>query len=136
MAATPRQLLDQIALRKRLIHFASRGYLFTLIFAVIFAVVLITLRLFNVVEDPFAWWMVLLVPAVGLLLALIFHRGISELQAARLADEHAKTKDLFLTASSLSTSTGDYQDAVTDQANKQAPTVNAAQVVPYFPGKK
>lgn len=136
MAVTPQELLDRIALRKRLIHWARRGYWFTLIFAIIFATVLITLRLLNIVEDPFRGWMVLLVPTVGVLFAAIFHRGISDMQAARLADEHAKTKDLFLTASSLNTSTGDYQDAVTDQANKQAPTVNPSAVVPYFPGKK
>lgn len=136
MAATPQQLLDRIALRKRLIHLCRRWYVFTLIFSMVFASVLITLRVLNVIEDPFKWWMVLLVPAAGLLLAGIFHRGINTIQAAHLADEHAKTKDLFLTVTSLSTSTGDYQAAVQDEANRKAPMVSPKSIVPFSPGSK
>jgi len=136
MAATPQQLLDQIALRKRLIHFGRRGYLFTLIFAILFATVLITLRIVNVIQDPFTWWSILLVPAAGLLVAAIFHRGITDTQAAHLADEHAQTKDLFLTAHTLNTAAGGYQDAVKDEANRKAPTVIAKAVVPFNPGNK
>lgn len=136
MASTPQNLLDEIAFRKRLIHMARRWYIFTLVLAVIFASVLTTLRLISIIDDPFQWWMVLLVPAAGLLVAGIFHRGISTMQAARMADEHAKTKDLFLTATSLSTSTGEYQDAVTDEANHKAPSVFPKQVVPFTPGNK
>ena len=136
MASTPQQLLSEIASRKRLIHLARRWYVASLVCAVIFVTALITLRLVSVIEDPFKWWSVLIVPAVGLLVAGIFHRGITQTQAARLADEHAKTKDLFLTATSLSTATGEYQDAVADEANHKAPTVSAKQVVPFAPGNK
>ncbi|HAI12964.1 MAG TPA: hypothetical protein DCM28_14750 [Phycisphaerales bacterium] len=136
MAGTPQQLLGEIAMRRRVIHLSQRWYVATLVFAVIFATVLITLRLINVIDDPFQWWMVLLVPAAGLLVASVFHRGINTTQAARLADEHAHTKDLFLTATSLSTATGEYQDAVADEANHKAPTISSKQVVPYAPGNK
>lgn len=136
MASTPQTLLNEIAFRKRMIHMSRRWYIATLVFAVIFATTLITLRLVNIVEDPFKWWMVSLVPLAGLLIAGIFHRGITSMQAARLADEHAKTKDLFLTATSLSTATGEYQDAVADEANHKAPTISPSQVVPYAPGNK
>lgn len=136
MAATPQELLNQIALRRRLIQLCRRWYLFTLVFSVVFASVLLTLRLLNVIEDPFRWWMVLLLPAVALLPAGLFHRGITTMQAARLADEHAQTKDLFLTATSLSTSTGEYQAAVTDEANHKAPKVLPRLVVPFTPGNK
>jgi hypothetical protein len=136
MANTPQQLLNEIAQRKRLINLARRWYVASLVFAVIFVTALITLRLVSLIEDPFRWWSVLLVPVAGLLIAGIFHRGINQTQAARLADEHAKTKDLFLTATSLSTATGEYQDAVADEANQKAPTVAASQVVPFTPGNK
>jgi len=134
--ANSNRLVKQVAGRKRAISFAQSFYLFTLIAAGIYAVLLLLNRLLSLIPDFFDLWTVATVPAIGLIVALIVHRRPKLEDAARDIDKSVSTKDLFLTALLIEKSPGEYKPLVVEAAESRAPQVRPVTVVPYTPWKK
>lgn len=64
-------------------------------------------------------------------LALIFHRRTAAADAARSADAHLGTHDLFLTASLIEHSLGAYQELVLKEAGQRAGQATPQRIVPF-----
>ncbi len=123
------QLLRQVAWRQRLVAIGKRSYLFTLIFAALFAATLVILRVLGTPHAFVSWWTIGAVPLLGILLALLWHPKPTSNQTARLIDQKTASKDLFLTATTLGQSMGDYQAMVASEATDRAKTVQPQQMV-------
>ena len=131
MPSTSDLLFRKVASRWRLVSFAGWFFRFTLLFAVLYALLLVAARLLALIPDVYEPWTVAFVPAGALLAALITHRSIDRTAAARLIDVQLKTKDLFLTAATLATAPGEYHALITHNAEEQARTIRPATVVPF-----
>ena len=135
MGASTSRLIEAVTSRQRLIAIGQRFYWVTLIAAGVYAVLLILSRGLGLIPDWFtpwtsAAWQVGLIPVVGLLAGLAFHRRPRRSHAAHLIDERIGAKDLFLTALMLDRSPGEYKPIVTDQAEGRAAGVRASAVLP------
>jgi hypothetical protein len=126
-----KQLLMRVAQRQRLILLGSRFHLFLLAGAGVYLLLVLVSRLLGVVPPWFTPLTLVIVPALALLLALVFLPRANPDDAARLIDTHLKTKDLFLTACSIDHSLGQYQPVVLAQAEQRAAGVKPAQVLHF-----
>lgn len=126
-----KQLLKQVAQRQRLSLLGSRFHRFLLWSAAAYLLVLLISRLLGVIPAWFTPVTQVIVPGVALLLALVFAPRTHPDDAARCLDTHLKTKDLFLVASSLDHSLGQYQPVVLAQAEQRATGVSPAHVVRF-----
>lgn len=131
MAQSIDHLLRQVAGRKRLASFSNWFFRCFLVAASLYLVLFILARLLSLIPDHFELWTVAIVPAAALLGALIFHRGVTASEAARMVDVRMKSKDLFITAATLDTAAGEYQELITHDAQAQAAAIAPAQVVPF-----
>jgi hypothetical protein len=125
------QFLRRVAWRQNVVSFARQGRLFLLIAIGLYALALLLSRVLGVIPPWFAPWTLALPPAVALLLAWVFYRRPHATDAARVADANMGTNDLFLTASVISTSLGDYQQLVLQAAEQRATGTEPGKVVPY-----
>lgn len=125
-------LLDRVRFRLQITSVAKAMYLSSLIVLAIAIVMILAIRLLGLFPDigREPRWL-LAIPIAAALSALVFHRRIDQRAAARQVDEHAKTKDLFLTLSSISNSAGEYQPLVTATAEERADAIAPNQVVPF-----
>src|SRR5690242_10531261 len=121
-----RQLLMRVARRQRLALIGSRFSQFLLWSALLYLLLLSLSRLLGVVPPWFTPLTLLIVPVVALVPALLMVPTASPDDAARLIDRHLSTKDLFLTASAIDHSLGQYQSVVLPQADERADGVNPA----------
>ncbi len=125
-------LLSRVQARLRVASLARSAYHASLAVLGVAVVAVLTSRLLGLIpqsqERPF--WL-LAIPAAVVLVAGIFHRRIELQQAARAVDQHARTKDLFLTLSSLSSSAGEYQPLVASSAEQTAERIVPDDVVPF-----
>ncbi|MEZ6127424.1 MAG: hypothetical protein R3C59_01915 [Planctomycetaceae bacterium] len=87
------------------------------------------LGLFPTLGNDLRW--LLVIPVVAATGAVLFHRRVEQQTAAQQIDQHANTKDLFLTLASISTSAGDYQPLVAQSAEERASKIVPAEVVPF-----
>jgi hypothetical protein len=71
------------------------------------------------------------IPLAALLIALAFHRRPTPVDAARRLDRQSGTKDLYLNASLLETSPGEFRPLVAQAAEEHAKDVDPARIVPY-----
>ena len=136
MPSTFDQLFRQVASRRRWVSFGSWFFRFTLLFASLYALLLIAARLLALIPDVYEPWTVALVPAAALLASLVTHRSIDRTTAARLIDVQMKTKDLFLTTATLATAPGEYHALIAHNAEEQARTIRPATVVPFRGGNQ
>ena len=103
-------VLAQVAHRLRLVAIGNRFYLFTLVVSAVYAILLVASRFTGIPEGlTFSPLSLLVIPAVALILAAIWHPKPTTAEAARAVDKNRGTKDLFLTYSMLDRSAGDYQ---------------------------
>ena len=125
-------LLEKVQTRLRVASLARALYTASVAVLLIAAVTVLASRLLGLVpqsqEQP-VW--LLAVPATAALLAGLFYRRVERQSAARAIDAHARTKDLFLTLASLSSSAGDYQPLVTTSAEAKADQIAPNNVVPF-----
>jgi myosin heavy subunit len=125
-------LLDRVRIRLQITSVAQAMYVSSLVVLGIAIVMILAIRLLgllpNVGREPL--WL-LAIPIAAGLSAILFHRRIDQQAAARQVDEHAKTKDLFLTLSTISNSAGAYQPLVTASAEERAAGIDANEVVPF-----
>ena len=146
-------LFRRVATRMKLASFGVRAYIAFLAVAVLYGIGLLASRLLGVLPG---WFdsiplfsfplggkpydvvipseQFLLLPLAALAIAgiwLALRGQVTTSEAARQVDTHKGTKDLFLTLSMLDKSVGEYGPLVAGAAEKQAPSVQPAQVVPF-----
>ena len=122
-------LLKRVARRQRVASVVERLWRFWLFAAGAYLLLLLLSRMLGLIPPWFTAGSIAGVPLLALLLALAFHRRASPLEAARLVDARTSSKDLFLTASTLERSLGDYQGLVLEEAERRAATVKPAQIL-------
>jgi len=91
-------LLKRVAIRSKLVLLGRKFYIFNLIFSGAFLLLLLASRLLGVISDYFSLLSLLFVPFISILCAIIFYKPLGKTSIAKLIDEFADTKDLFLTA--------------------------------------
>lgn len=125
-------LLSRVQQRLTVVSLARAAYISSLVALGLGVVAVLVIRLLGLIPQTQerATWL-LAVPALAALGAGLFYRRVELQQAARAVDDHAKTKDLFLTLSSLSTSAGEYQPLVSASAEEKAEAVVPTEVVPF-----
>lgn len=130
-------LLGRVKTRLQIVSVARALYVASVVVLAVAVLAVLLTRLLGLIpqsqEQPL--WL-LSIPAVAVLLAGIFHRRVEQQTAARVVDEHARTKDLFLTLSSLSSSAGEYQPLVTSSAEQRAEQIIPDDVVPFRFGER
>lgn len=130
-------LVGRVRARLQIASIAKAAFVSSLVVLIVSVLAVVTVRLLGLVprsqEQPL--WL-LAIPAVIAVAAALFHRRIEQQAAAHAIDEHANTKDLFLTLSSLSTSAGEYQPLVTSAAEEKATHIIPDDVVPFRFGER
>lgn len=125
-------LLNQVQGRLRTVSFARAFYrsaLAAVLFGVTMILVVRLLGLAAPAQQKMEW--LLLLPITAVVLAGMIYRRVERNAAARVIDQHAKTRDLFLTLSTLSSSAGSYQPLVADAAEQTAAKIQPQEVVPF-----
>src|SRR5579872_1571433 len=125
------KLLRQVVVRLQLAAIGSRLYLTFLICCGAYAGLLAASRFGGVLTEWITPLTLLAVPLLAILVALLWHRRPTLVEAARAVDQKNGTKDLFLTLSVLEKSAGEYQELVAKSAEEQAAKVRAIAVVPF-----
>lgn len=118
---------------RRRIALARYGHWFhraLLIAAGLYLVFWMAIRFTGMIPDILTPWTLLAVPTLAGLAALFLLRRPTEADAARAVDAHVGGKDLFLTASLIDGTPGEYQSLVLRDAAKKSPGVEPARVVP------
>lgn len=132
-AAAPQSLavlLARVLRRQRLAGIAARLPRFWLGLAALHLLLLLVSRLLGLLPP----WVaipetLLVVPALAVILALVFQPRPTPAAAARLLDARTGAKDLFLTATLINNSLGAYQQLVVAQAEQRAAGIRASEVV-------
>ncbi len=119
--------------------FGRRLHIAALILSALTLVALLCARLLALL--PNAWFTPLspgIVAAVAVLFALIFSRRLATAHVARTVDERARSKELFLTASLIEQTPGEYRGIVLSQAEDRAAQLDAARLFPlhWMPGAR
>ncbi|MCX5662735.1 MAG: hypothetical protein NTW19_23895 [Planctomycetota bacterium] len=127
------QLLTRVLMRMRLASAGKWFYVAVLWLAGGYALGLLLARGLGLLPDIFTLPSLLLIPVGALLVAVIVHRRPSAEEAAREVDRSTGAKDLFLTATLLERSPGEYKPLVLQEVQAKAQTVQPAAVVPFNP---
>ena len=120
MGPKTRNLIRRVALRQSIGSGLSRFRLFLLILAGLYAALLLSSRVLALIPDYFEPTTLLGLTAAAMVLALAFHRWPGAPDAARRIDGHSRTKDLYLTASLIESSAGQYKPLVVRNAEERA----------------
>lgn len=123
------ELLAKTAFRMRLNGFFSHTYRNIFILLVVYTVLLLLCRLFALIPDYFTLVSLVVPVALGILSGLLVHPRPTVRESAKLADAHTGTKDLFLTATLIGDSFGEYQPLVIKNAEDHAEKVIPARIV-------
>lgn len=125
-------LIQKVRSRLRVTSVARALFVSTTVVLGLALATVLCVRLLGLIpksQEQYVWLLTL--PVAALLAAALFHRRIEQQSAARAVDQHAQTKDLFLTLVSLNQSAGEYQPLVTSSAEQKADGIAPAEVVPY-----
>lgn len=138
MVALPRTLsmLRQTARRLRLVSLGRRFYDSLLVCCGLYAAALLLGRLCGVGGGWLTPSSLLVVPATAFLIAAVWHKRPTLIDAARAADRYAGSRDLFLTVALIENSAGEFQSLVTRSAEERAAKVFPAAVVPFGGGRQ
>lgn len=124
--------LDKIVLRGMVDSFLARGCLLAIVFSVVAIVVVLAGRLTGFVPTGTFSYEILLVPlALGVASALFWHRSPSRLDAARMADDVSRSKDLFQTAVSIRNPDAGYARLSIIDAERESARINPAESAPF-----
>jgi hypothetical protein len=127
------KLLRRVAVRLQLAAIGRRLNLTFLAFCGAYAGLLAASRFGGVLTEWVTPFTLLAVPVLAVLVALLWHRRPTLVEAARAVDQTNGTKDLFLTLSLLEKSAGEYQALVAKAAEDRAAKVRPVAVVPFDP---
>lgn len=125
------QLLRRVRTRLKVRKTATRAFWALVVFSVLYIAALLTGRLTGLFAEWFPLESVLVVPGLALLTAMLIPSRITQADAARAADRHADTRDLFLTWTYGDESVADYLALVDRDAERQAAELQPAKVTPY-----
>jgi tetratricopeptide (TPR) repeat protein len=125
------QFLRRVDRRNGVVTFARRWRTILLVTLGIYALALLISRLLGVLPGWFSPLSLVVTLVGAAALAWVSHRRTNLSDAARLADSHLGSHDLFLTASEIEHCLGGYQDLVLRDAEHQAASVSPKNVVPY-----
>ena len=125
------RLLRRVASRQRSAAIARRTHLFTLVAAAAYLCVLLVTRLLGILPDVLGPLSLPAIPLAALLAALLTHARSGRHDAARAVDQSANTDDLFLTATCLSDSPGEYAPLVLQAADAGSHEVAPPSVIPF-----
>ena len=125
------QLLQAVIRRLTLLAMGRSAQIITLVLAAIYLAAFIASRGFGVLPDFFHPASVLAIPVVGVLLGMLIHRRPRTDEAARHIDQHAASKDLFLTLTLLESSGGNFQPLVCQDAERRSEQLLPEKIVPY-----
>lgn len=131
-----RALLTQVARRLRLATFGGSVYWTFLVCCGVYATALLIARFCGIASDWLTPASLLAVPAIALLVALLWHHRPTAVEAARVIDRHNGTKDLFLTVALIDNSAGEFQPLVARAAEERATRVSPGAVVPFRWGRE
>jgi len=126
-----KKVLDAVWWRLWFARFASRTFWGFVVFATIYALVLLTSRFTALIPEVFAPWTLALPPALALLFGLAWPGKPTSQEAARSIDTAQDTRDLFLTLTMLKSTAGEYQPLVITDAERAATKVDPARAVPF-----
>ncbi|WP_437204312.1 hypothetical protein [Planctomicrobium sp. SH664] len=124
-------VLKRVQRRLTLRQISARAFRALLIFAALYAVLLLVGRLTGAFPEWFSPWSVATVPVLALLTGLLWPGRVQRPDAARAVDVSTRTDDLFLTYLTLDKSTSDYRGLVERDVEAAARRVQPAQVVPF-----
>lgn len=127
-------LLQRVRTRMQACSLATACYYSSMVLLGLGLLSILAVRLLGLLPEATwnPWWAAVTVPLAGMS-AWLFHRRVQQATAASAIDEHAQTKDLFLTLSSLSSSAGEYQPLVAQAAEQKAGRIEPTEVVPFDP---
>ncbi len=125
------QMLKQVGLRQRLALFGRRCYVSFYVLAGLYAAVLLTFRLTGKFPSRIDPYTLLAIPAGALVLGFLLYRRPTDPELARLVDQRSGTKDLYLTATLLEKSPGEYKPLVARDAEQHASEIKPDSVVPF-----
>ena len=97
----------------------------------VYGLVLLTGRLLGFAPFLTTWQTLAVVPALAVVFGLLARNRPTSDEAAHQIDLHAGSKDLFLTWSLLDRTAGEYQPIVAAEAERKAPRIEPAKVVPF-----
>jgi len=123
------RLLKGVSRRQRLVSLSTRLPVVWLGLSGVYLGLLLVSRLLGAIPPWFTPQTLAMVPAGALLLAVLFRRRFTAVDAARLVDDKTSAKDLFLTAALIRDSLGAYQALVLAQAERRAAEIRPAQVL-------
>ena len=123
-------LLAAVRRRIGLVRFGHWFHRSLLATAGVYLLLWVVIRFTGLIPDVLAPWTLLAVPGVAALAALFLLRRPTDADAARAVDVHIGGKDLFLTASLIDGTPGEYQSLVLRDAAKKSPGVQPGRVVP------
>jgi hypothetical protein len=126
-----RELIRRTAIRRQIAEFASRCRWGILAAATLFLVLLLTARLLALLPSWFTPGWLWCIPAIALCVAALFLRRCSPRDLGRLIDKRTGSKELFLTATMIELSEGEFQPIVLTQAEERAAQISPAQIVPF-----
>ena len=113
----------------RLNAFFKRMYFYIFILLVVYSVLLFFSRILGVIPNFFTYSSLSFPVTLGILAALFLHPKPTIRESAKLADAHSGTKDLFLTATLIDDSFGEYQSLVVKNAETHAEKLIPARIV-------
>lgn len=125
------QALGAVLRRLTIRQIAHRSFVAMIVFASLYAVLLLVGRLTGTYAEVFSPWSVAIVPVLSLIAGIVWPGRPAQKAAAHAMDEYHKTKDLFLTALMLEQSPCEYSPLVLRDAEKAAKNVKPEQVVPF-----
>ena len=97
----------------------------------LYAVALLTRRLTGAIPDVFTWTTFIAVPALAVVIGILWHRRPAVRDVARVVDQATGVKDLYLTLSLLDSSAGEYQPLVVQSAEEVAERIDPKAVIPF-----
>lgn len=126
------KLLAGVARRWRWAELGKRFVQWSCWLAALFLLGLMVARLSALLPDVFTPPTLLLIPALGAVLAWLTYRRVARAEAARMVDRFQGNHDLFLTAVHLDASAGTYQERIRERAEAVASQgERMAEVVPW-----
>lgn len=126
-----RQLIHRVAARLQLASFGRSFFRFCILIAAVYSALLVASRGAGWMIEVFDLYSLLTIPALGVLLAIIFYERPAIERAATEIDQHDQTGDVFLTLCRLETSAGSFQPLVVAAAERRAESVRPSDVVGF-----
>lgn len=123
--------IRQVCRRQMIVSLARQWRLFLWVALGVYAVALLAARLGGVFPGWFTLATLAVFLALASVLAWVSYRRTTPIAAARLADAHMGTQDLYLTASLIDHSLGAYQSLVLQAAEQRAAQMSPKEVVPF-----